>query len=154
MARGRPAKAVPEVSDTVIRRVKKIIKEYLAEKEYCERIPQTRKNLFYLMDVCTDRYEETGIVSYNREAIEKICLNDQQIIRTYEKRMQDIWLLEHGVASIPDDRTRAIAEDTLIKGQRTEDMIQEYGISRRTAFIERNRAIRHIADFIEKTGRE
>lgn len=154
MARGRPAKAVPEVSDTVIRRVKKIIKKYPADKKYCEWIPEKRKNLFYLMDVCTDRYEETGAISYNRKAIEKIHPDDQQIIRTYEKRMQDIWLLEHGVASIPDDRTRAIAEDTLIEGRRTEDMMQEYGISRRTAFIERNRAISHIADFIEKTGRE
>lgn len=133
--------------------VKRIAKEYEDSKQACVFIPRKRPTLLNGVKVTTEGYTETGRIGYNRETVERIHPEDRKVIKNYEQRMYDVWLLEHGVAAIPDDRTRAIAMDTLLKGMRTEDMGDKYGISRRTAFRELERAIRYVADFIERDER-
>ena len=129
--------------------MKEIGRGYEKMKSICDFIPKKRVSLFTRMKVSTERYRETGCVDYDRIALERIHPEDQKVVKGYEEKMRNIWLLEHGIAAIPDDRTRAIAKETLLGGKRTEEMSQRYGISRRTAFRERDRAIRCVAGFIE-----
>lgn len=149
MGRGRPSKIIPEVSSETINAVKDIAKSYQKEKNICAFIPQKRKSLFSRMQVSTEQYEATGCIDYDREAVERIHPEDRKVIKNYEEKMNNIWLLEHGVAAITDDRTREIAEDTLLRGKRAEDMIKKYNIGRMTAFREKRRAICCVAEFIE-----
>ena len=150
MRRGRPAKTVPIVSDEAVKAVKEIAKSYKKSKAVCAYIPMKRKTLFRIMAVSTENYEATGCIDYRRDAAERIHPDDKRVITNYEERMRGIWLLEHGVAAIQDERTRAIAKDTLVDGERAEAMIEKYGISRMTAFREKNRAIKYVAAFIER----
>lgn len=151
--RGRPAKEPLTVSQESINEVKQMLKgksAYSDARNRCEILPEKRPTLMRKLKVNTDCYEADGRIEYDRELASRIHKDDRDYIELYEQSMRTVWILEHGVASIPSKRTRAIAEDTLLKGQRTEDMMHKYGIGRRSAFMERNIAIRHIASFIEK----
>ena len=150
MRRGRPAKTVPIVSDEAVKTVKEMAKSYKKSKAVCAYIPIKRKTLFRIMAVSTENYEATGCIDYRRDAAERIHPDDKRVITNYEERMRGIWLLEHGVAAIQDERTRAIAKDTLMDGVRVERLLQKYGISRRTAFREKKKVIRIVAEFIDE----
>lgn len=146
--RGRPAKLRPDVSREAIRTVREIAKEYKRLKLVCDVIPRKRASLFAVMNVSTEHYEATGRIDYNREVIDRIPATDKAVITGYELNMRNIWILEHGVASITDERTRSIAEDTLLKGIPVMQLLNKYGIGRRQLFWEKKNAVKAVAVFI------
>lgn len=119
-------------------------------RDLCGWIPKRRRSLFRRLNIHTTEYEETGDVSYDREVVDRIPERDRKVVLRYADAMKKVWILEHGIASIKDDRTRSIAEDSLLKGERAEDLARKYGIGRMTAFREKKRAIYHVADFMAK----
>ena len=149
MRRGRPAKTVPIVSDEAVKAVKEIAKSYKKSKAVCAYIPMKRKTLFRIMAVSTENYETTGCIDYRRDAAERIHPDDKKVITNYEERMRSIWLLEHGVAAIPDERTRAIAEDTLMEGCAAKSLVGKYGISVQAVRARKREGIKWVADFME-----
>lgn len=150
MGRGRPSKIIPEASPETINAVKDIAKSYQKAKGVCAFVPQKRKSLFSRMQVNTETYEATGRIDYDREAVERIHPEDRKVIKNYEEKMRNIWLLEHGVASITDDRTREIARDTLLKGAAVSSLTQKYGITEQAIRARKREAIRLVAFFIEQ----
>lgn len=150
MGRGRPAKAVPEVSEATIGFVKEIGRGYEKMKSICDFIPKKRVSLFTRMKVSTERYRETGCVDYDRIALERIHPEDQKVVKGYEEKMRNIWLLEHGIAAIPDDRTRAIAKETLLGGEKVRELTEKYSISEQAIRARKREGIRYIAAFIEQ----
>ena len=150
MGRGRPAKSVPEVSEEALRQVKALVKTYGDTKQKCLLIPRKRRSLFTLMQVTTENYDQIGRIEYNREAVERIHPEDRKVIKNYEQRMHDIWILEHGVAAIPDDRTRAIAEDTLLKGKTCVELEQKYGMTARGIRKRKRSALIEVAALAER----
>ena len=146
--RGRPAKLRLDVSREAIRAVREIVKEYPRLKLVCEVVPKKRASLFAGMNVSTEHYEATGRIDYNREVIDRIPATDKAVITGYELNMWKIWILEHGVASITDERTRAIADDTLLRGKPVMQLLNKYGIGRRQLFWEKKNAVKAVAVFI------
>ena len=63
--------------------------------------------------------------------------------------MMTVWVLEHGVASITDDRTRAIAEDTLLRGRSCSALERKYGMTSRGLRKHKRLAIIAVAAFAE-----
>ena len=97
------------------------------------------------LKVDTNDYESTGKIEYDRELVKRIHENDQRYIRQYERDMELIWIIEHGVSSIPDERTRRIAEDTILKNKPVMQLLKKYSLSRSQMFWEKQNAIRYIA---------
>lgn len=148
--RGRPAKQVPETTDEAIRLVKAVVKEYKQLKEFCSFIPRRRRSMFQVLNIHTEGYEESGCISYNQELVDRIPQGDRDVVLNYEKAMKKVWILEHGIASIPDGRTKAIANDTLIDGIPVLRLLQKYGIGKTQLFWEKDRAIKYVAQFLSK----
>ena len=112
-ARGRPAKKRPKVPPEAVTAVKIMVKTqhgYEGAKKRSEYYPLKRPSLMRRLKVDTNDYESTGKIEYDRELVKRIHENDQRYIRQYERDMELIWIIEHGVSSIPDERTRRIAE--------------------------------------------
>ena len=145
--RGRPAKQIPKVADDAVYYIRGIVKEYRELRDFCGWIPKRRQSLFRRLNIHTTEYEETGDISYDREVVDRIPERDRKVVLSYADAMKKVWILEHGIASIKDDRTRSIAEDTLLKGKRVEDLAREYGISGRAVWQRKRESIIRIADF-------
>ena len=147
-ARGRPAKERPEVLLEAVREVRSLIKTqngYEGAKKRSEYYPLKRPSLMRRLKVDTNDYESTGKIEYDRELVKRIHENDQRYIRQYERDMELIWIIEHGVSSIPDERTRRIAEDTILKNKPVMQLLKKYSLSRSQMFWEKQNAIRYIA---------
>lgn len=150
MARGRPPKAVPEASADAIQAVKEIVKQYRKLKQLCAYVPKKRRTMFRMLEVSTAEYSATGGIEYNREITTRIPEEDRRVIEKYEENMKRVWHLEQGVSSITDERTRAIAEDTLLRGIPVERLIKKYELSRRQLFREKKNAVSFVAAFYSK----
>ena len=146
--RGRPAKERPKVPPEVVREVKTMIKAqhgYEGAKTRSKYYPIKRPSLMRKLKVDTKDYESTGRVKYDRELVTRIHENDQRYIHQYERDMELVWIIEHGVSSIPDVRTRRIAEDTILKNKPVMQLLKKYSLSRSQMFWEKQNAIRYIA---------
>ena len=147
-ARGRPAKKRPKVPPEAVTAVKIMVKTqhgYEGAKKRSEYYPLKRPSLMRRLKVDTNDYESTGKIEYDRELVKRIHENDQRYIRQYERDMELIWIIEHGVSSIPDERTRRIAEDTILKNKPVMQLLKKYSLSRSQMFWEKQNAIRYIA---------
>ena len=134
-ARGRPAKKRPKVPPEAITAVKIMVKTqhgYEGAKKRSEYYPLKRPSLMRRLKVDTNDYESTGKIEYDRELVK-------------ERDMELIWIIEHGVSSIPDERTRRIAEDTILKNKPVMQLLKKYSLSRSQMFWEKQNAIRYIA---------
>ncbi len=153
--RGRPAKVRPVASDDAVCEVKKMLRirkgisEYQKAKDRCYIMPRKRPTLMRKLKLNLSRYEKTGSIEYDRDLAALIHKDDRNFIETYERSMYVVWLLEHGVASIRDERTRAIAEDTLLKEKRVQDLPGKYGIGAHAIWMRKREAIDWIAVFYE-----
>ncbi len=149
--RGRPTKERPVASDTAVCEVKKMLRirkgrsEYQKAKDRCYIMPRKRPTLMRKLKLNLTEYERTGRIEYDRDLASRIHRDDRSIIETYERSMYVVWLLEHGVASIRDERTRAIAEDTLLKGKKCAELEKKYGISDRGIRKQKHQAIIAVA---------
>ena len=152
MGKGRPAKIIPSVSDEAVKAVKEMAKSYKKAKAMCAFVPMKRMTLFSIMEVSTEDYEATGHIDYRRDAAERIHPDDKKVITTYEEKMRNIWLLEHGVAAIADERTRAIAEDTLLEGLSPKCLVKKYGISVQAVRARKREGVRWVAAFVEASN--
>ena len=117
-----------EITKEHKKRVKEMAREYQAAKIRVNIYPRKRPTLMKQLQVSTDEYDETGVVHFDEEMLQKIHPDDQAFIAQYVFDMLLIYNLEHGVAAIWDEKTRHIAEDTLLKGKRCKDLEQKYGI--------------------------
>ncbi len=151
--RGRPKKLRPVVSDSAVCAVKQMLRtregksDYQIAKDRCYIMPRKRPTLMRKLKLNLSRYEETGNIEYDRDLAALIHKDDRNFIETYERSMYVVWLLEHGVASIRDERTRAIAKDTLLKGKRVQDLPGKYGIGAHAIWMRKREAIDWIAVF-------
>ena len=151
--RGRPAKQVPVASEEAVRKARKMIRESGGYEDAVRRVMLNSKKrplLFRMLKVDPTMYEKTGRIEYDRDLASRLKKVDREFMEFYEQDMWKVWILEHGIKSIQDERTRAIAEDTLLKGISAGDAAKKYGVGRMTAFREKNRAIRHIAALLNK----
>ena len=155
-ARGRQAKECPSVSKEAVRIIKQMLKKkdgkggYQVAKERCLVLPKIRPTMMRKLKMDTEMYEATGKIEYNRDLASRIHKDDRDFIEAYERSMYTVWLLEHGVASIADDRTRAIAEDTLLKGKSCAALGQKYGMTDRGIRKHKRRAIIEVAALAER----
>ena len=156
--RGRPAKDRPEVSDGAVRAVRQMLKKkggkngYQTAKERCLILPKARPTLMRKLKLDTERYEATGRIDYNRDLASRVHKDDRDYIESYEKSMYTVWLLEQGVGSIADDRTRAIAVDTLLEGKTCSSLERKYGMTDRGLRKHKQRALIEVAALAERTN--
>ena len=146
--RGRPQKERPKVPPEVVREVKTMIKAqhgYEGAKTRSKYYPIKRPSLMRKLKVDISGYESTGRIEYDRELVTSIHENDRRYIRQYERDMELVWIMEHGVSSIPDERTRRIAEDTVLKNKSVMALLEKYSLGRSQMFLEKQNAIRYIA---------
>ena len=120
-------------------------REYQAAKIRAKIYPRKRPTLMKQLQVSMDEYDATGTVHINEEMLLKIHPDDQVYIMQYIHDMHLIYFLEHGVAAIEDEKTRQIAEDTLLNGKRCKDLEQKYGIRECMIRRRKNEAIRFLS---------
>ena len=146
-ARGRPRKDVPEVPDTAICEVRKMVKDYFGAKI---RIPryERKHTLFRQLRVDFTDYETSGRVHYDQHRASMLPEADKKLFEQYLWDKRTVFTLEQGVGAIKDETTRAVAIDTLLSGKSVDSLLDTYQIGRMTAFREKKRALRIIADFL------
>lgn len=151
--RGRPAKECPAASDESVRAIKRMLRGKEAFKDAkarCMLLPKKRPTMMRKLNLNTEAYDVTGRIEYDRELTSRIHPDDRKYMELYENSMRTVWILEHGVASITDERTRAIAEDTLLKGIPVMKLLDKYKLGRTQIFWEKENAIRFVASFMER----
>lgn len=150
--RGRPAKERLVASEEAVKAVKQMLKgneAFLTARNRCMLLQRKRPTMMRKLNLNTDAYEETGRIEYNRELASRIHPDDRKYMELYEQSMITVWVLEHGVASITDERTRAIAEDTLLKGKSCASLEGKYGMTSRGLRKQKRQAIIAVAAFAE-----
>lgn len=150
--RGRPAKERPAVSDEAVKAVKQMLKgkePFNDARARCMLMPKKRPTMMRKLGLNTDAYNATGKIEYNRELTSRIHPDDRKYMELYEWSMMTVWVLEHGVASITDERTRAVAEDTLLKGKSCSALEKKYGMTSRGLRKQKRQAIMAVAAFAE-----
>lgn len=148
-ARGRPAKSFPVVQDTSVASVRRMAKEYEGAKLRRTRTLKKRRSLMRIMEVDISDYEAHGIIRYNREREKMIPECDQKALKQFEHDMVVVWVLEHGIRAIADDRIREIAEDTLLKGMKIEALKSKYDLKRAYLYRLKKMAVVEVASFLE-----
>lgn len=88
---------------------------------------------------------QTGRFRYNEEILEKLPKEDRVAFERYVRAREEMHFLEQGVAAIEDERTREIAEDTLLEGIRCVDLEEKYGMTERGIRKRKHRALEMLA---------
>ena len=150
--RGRPAKERPVASDKAVKAVKQMLKgkeAFNTARARCMLMPKKRPTMMRKLNLNTDAYDATGKIEYNRELASRVHPDDRKYMELYERSMMTVWILEQGVASITDDRTRAIAEDTLLRDKPCSALEVKYGMTSRGLRKQKRWAIMTVAAFAE-----
>lgn len=132
----------PDISREAERQVKRMAREYHFAKLRVRAYPNRRPTLIKQLQVTMDEYDTTGSIQYDEELAKKMHPKDQAFISQYVEDMYLIFVLEKGIATIQDETTRHIAEDTLLNGKRCKDLEKKYGIRERAIRQKKREAIR------------
>ena len=151
----RKIKVAPEAaSKEAIAELMEFANEYSDIKMRTQYYPLRRPSFMKRLHVSLSGWERSGVVKYDREHAGKLHEQDLQFIRQYERDMRILFFLEHGFASIKDDRIREIGFKTLIGHERCKDVSEEYKLCISSVYIARNRAKDYVAKFIEENRKK
>ena len=134
--------------DYSVQDVQFMSKNYEGAKLRCVVYPRKRPSFMKQMGVSLKDYDATGFIDYNRELVMKIDADDANYIEQYAEDMHTVWVLEHGIAAIQDENTRAIAEDTLLKGKSCAELEKKYGIKACAIRRRKRRAVEFISTLV------
>ena len=137
--------AMPEDHKEGIRRIKDMAKKYKDAKTRVMVYPKKRPTLMKQLRVSLDEYGSCGVVGYDEELFKQMPLEDQDYIRQYVADMELIFVLEKGIAAISNEKTRMIAEDTLLKGKSCKELETKYGMKGHTICVRRSHAIKELS---------
>lgn len=150
---GRPSKLPPVVDPSAVERVKQMAKEYSDAKLRSRYFENSRRSLIRRASVDLQQSEEQGIAIYDKDEVSGWPKIDKAAINQYINDKQTVLCIEHGVASIKDERTREIAEKTIIEGKSCARLVDEMHIPRPTLFREKDRALHWIAYHLDSKMR-
>lgn len=128
-----------------MKRIRAMAREYAGAKVRAKLYPRKRPTLMKQLQVKMDEYDTTGLVRYDEEAGKQVHPDDLAYVMRYVSDMYLIFILEHGIASIQDETTRHIAEDTLLRGKRCKELEQKYGIHECMIRRRKHEAIRFLS---------
>ena len=114
---------------SAIQEARNMARRYQDAKVRCVAYPRKRPEFLKQMGVSLDNYKATGFIDYDTDLASRISEKDADYIEQYADDMHTVWLMEKGVAAISNAKTRAIAEDTLLRGIRCEELVEKYGIT-------------------------
>lgn len=142
---GRPAKSPPVVDGAASKRAAKIAKEYPDSKLrscYCEK---KRRSLIKRAGIDLGCCDADGFVKYDESEVSGYPAKDKAMLLGYIREKQNVLCVEKGIQSIPDTRTRIVAEKTILERMSCANVADELQIPLRTVFREKARAIQWIA---------
>ena len=131
-----------------IQEIRGMVHDYPGAKVRCTMYPRKRPSFLKQMGVNLKDYESTGYIDYDTDLAKRIHREDAEYIEQYAEDMHTVWVLEHGIAAIPDETTRSIAEDTLLKRQRCVDLMEKYKMAERTVRWHKLKALKIVSNFI------
>ena len=109
-----------------LREARYLISQYEGAKLRSSVYPRKRPTLFTQLKVDLSKYTDHSIVEYDKELAKKIPPEDQEYLRQNLEDMDTVWVVEKAVESMPNEITRGIAADTILKGKRCEDLEEKY----------------------------
>ena len=130
-------------------RAKYMVKEYPGAKLRSARSPKRRPTFMKQMGVTLDGYDETGEVGYRKELESSLSLQDAMFLCQYLIDMRTVWLVEHAIASLSDEKTRGIAEDTILHQVKCKYLQEKYGLKVRAIQARKAAAVCHLADLLD-----
>ena len=130
-----------ESKRTAIREAEAMAADYEGAKLRCIAYPKKRPSFMEEMGVDLSDYEDCGYIRYDEELAARIDEDDAEYIRQYAEDMLTVWIVEHCVAAMRNEKTRAIAEDMLLRGQKAEDLVEKYGVTAHTLRAKRKQVI-------------
>jgi len=151
--RGRPSRIDPcAKADRALLyencwKVKRMARAYASGYDCAYAHYFCRNRPLLLQRVQTDDRDigQTGRIRYSKEILEKLPKEDRVAFDRYVRAREEMHFLEQGVAGIEDERTREIAEDTLLEGIRCADLTEKYGMTERGIRKRKHRALETLA---------
>ena len=134
--------------DDSVKSVRDMARNFADAKVRCVLYPQKRPSFMKQMKVSLKDYEATGFIDYDTELAKQIHPDDADYIEQYAEDMRTVWVIEHGLSLIRNPKTRAIAEDTLIKGQSCDELVEKYGMNRSSIYRRKADAMNTIARIV------
>lgn len=132
--------------------VKRMAKEYSSGRlpQSVSQIERARPKLLHSAGIDPGMTE--NLPEWDERRMSGFSKGDQDLLRYYISQREKTYFLKHAVNGIEKTRLREIAEDTLLKGIRCEDLLDKYGLSRRQMFEQKKAAVEEIARKWEKQG--
>ena len=124
----RPNVDLPEYNKEGMQTIKKMAREYKDAKTRVMVYPKKRPTLMKQLQVKLEDYDGCGLIEYDEEKFREIPLEDQDYILQYAADLQLIFVLEKVIAAISNEKTRMIAEDTLLRGKSCKELVGKYGL--------------------------
>ena len=138
---GEPQKPSKEAMQTI----RDMAREYKDAKSRVMFYPKKRPTLMKQVGVRLDDCDGCGLIEYDLEKFREIPLEDQEYILRYAADLELIFVLEKGIAAISNEKTRMIAEDTLLKGKSCKELETKYGMKEHTICVRRSHAIKELS---------
>ena len=124
--------------------MKKAIHDYKEMTEFCRYFEQQRPSLFRIAGITPEVFASEEPVS--AEVLKDIHMpvKDREAFYTYLAYKEQIYLLLHGIDTIPEERTKQVAADLILSGCSREEVMEKYGISLSTVIRDKRSAVNHI----------
>ena len=141
---GEPQKPSKEAMQTI----RDMAREYKDAKSRVMFYPKKRPTLMKQVGVRLDDCDGCGLIEYDLEKFRGIPLEDQEYILRYAADLELIFVLEKGIAAISNEKTRMIAEDTLLRGKRCKELERKYGLKEDSIRKRRREALRTMSLYV------
>ena len=139
-----------DITKQEIRIVMSLVAEYPQIKFRTQYFPLRRPLFMQRLKVDIKDWEKNGMIQYDRTHAALLHEDDQRFIYQYEHDMFNLFLIQHGIASIQNQRTYAIGVKTLLEGIKCKQLTQDFHLCISSIYWERDKARRIIAVFIRK----
>ena len=118
----------PEENKDAMKKIRLMSKQYEETKSRVDFFIRKRPTFMKELKISLEEYDRNGTILYDEEKVKQIHPDDQAMLRRFIEDMNLVFVLEYGISMIPDEMTRHIAEDTLLKRKRCKELENKYGI--------------------------
>lgn len=125
--------------------IKGELKQYRKHKELCDRIENTRPGLLASAGIAPELFESDSVPTPQMFPMMVLPLKDAKEITAYLEAKESVYIIEHGIAMIEDELTRAVVTKLYCHKLTWEEIIRQECVSRMTLCRARNKGLTELA---------
>jgi hypothetical protein len=135
-----------EPQATNMEKAKRLCKEYGLSKDRIAYIETRHRRILDYAKVNTDQITKEGVIHVDERRLACFCKRDQEIVRTYQHAKEVVLYIDKAIAAIPESPYKGMLMEGILNGNRPENIMQKYSVSKATYFREKQKMMRLIAE--------